>query len=158
MVYDRKPTDGRLGAWLRGIREQKGWSRAYVARRSRLCSSQHLSYVELGRRCPSLALLTDLCEFYAISPDEVTRNIEVQGAALSDAEQDRYQLIKAICVLEEDQRYKLHQLLAPMLVEVSRRRERRTASYTQRRYPLGRTTSPEEEAAGHVLAGEVGGD
>lgn len=158
MVYDRKPTDGRLGAWLRGIREQKGWSRAYVARKSRLCTSQHLSYVELGERRPSLALLTDLCAFYAVLPEEMVRSIAVNDAVLSDTEQDRYHLIKTICILEDDQRRKLHQVLGPMVVEVSKRRERRSVSYQQRHGGVPRTTSPEEETTGYILAGEVGGD
>lgn len=139
--YQRSPIDGRLGNWLREMRWKKGWSIVHVIRLTEACTSQHLSMVENGQRRPSLTLVTKLCEAYGVAPLEMA-GLEDISSPLSVAERDRYTLIRAICVLDDNQRHKLHQVVAPMLAQKQRWHHR----------------SPEEEATGHVLPGEVGGD
>lgn len=137
MVADHTPVDGRLGAWLRRVREQCGWSMAYVARRSQLCSWQHLSMLELGQRRPSLALLTRLCQFYGVTPEEMVQQLPT--ASLSDADRDRYALFSAILPLEEDQRQHLHTLLVPLVEQAQRRKIYRSARYQQQQQEEHRT-------------------
>lgn len=121
--YRRAPVDGRLGIWLREMRQKKGWSIAHVIRLTNACTSQHLSMVENGQRRPSLKLVTQLCEVYGVLP-EAFQGLEEASLAFSAADRDRYTLIRAICLLDEAQRFKVHQVVAPMLETIITRRTR----------------------------------
>lgn len=121
--YRRAPVDGRLGNWLREMRQKKGWSMAHVVRHTQACTTQHLSMVELGQRRPSLKLVTQLCEAYGVSPSAF-EGLEEFSGALSEADHDRYTLIRIICLLDETQRLKVHRVLAPMLEAIIDRRSR----------------------------------
>ena len=139
--YQRSPVDGRLGNWLREMRWKKGWSIVHVIRLTQACTSQHLSMVENGQRRPSLVLVTKLCEAYGVAPADIG-GLEDISSPLSVADRDRYTLIRAICVLDDNQRHKLNRVVAPML-EAKQRWNRRL---------------PQEEPTGHILPGEVGSD
>lgn len=129
----REPVDTHLGRWLRTQREKRGWSIAYVVRRlHRQISTQYLSMIELGQRGPSLAMITKLCEFYGITSDELMQQLEVQQTQLNEAEKDRYALFRAICELEDDQRYQMHKALVPLLEAVKRRKAARHNRYLRK--------------------------
>ena len=76
MVYD-SPMSGQheilskfnlvqLGAHLRSLRNQRGWTLGDLAQRTNL-SEAYLSRVESGERQPSLAVLFDLAQTYHVS-------------------------------------------------------------------------------------------
>lgn len=124
--YRRAPVDGRLGIWLREMRQKRGWSIVHVIRQTKACTTQHLSMVENGRRRPSLTLVTQLCEAYGVPPEQF-EELEEMSVAFSPADRDRYTLMRIICVLDENQRYKIHQAVTPMLDKIIKRRVRDVA-------------------------------
>lgn len=67
----------RLGAVIRRMRQQRGWTVAKLAQRSGM-SATYLGIIERGGNLPSLTAIFDLCEALAAHPADVVREVAAE--------------------------------------------------------------------------------
>jgi len=83
---------GRFGKKLQYLRDQAALSQSDLARQLGDLSQSHLSYLEAGRKAPSLGVVVQLAEYFSVSVDYLLRDevpIALAAPGYSPAKSDR---------------------------------------------------------------------
>jgi transcriptional regulator with XRE-family HTH domain len=71
---DTDPQVRLLGAKLTALRRQRGWTQGDVAQRLTSVTQAHISFLEAGRKAPSLDLVLQLADVFDVTTDYLLRD------------------------------------------------------------------------------------
>lgn len=71
---DEPPQVQQLGVKLHALRRQRGWTQWDVAQRLPSTTQAHISFVESGRKVPSLELVLQFADLFGVSTEYLLRD------------------------------------------------------------------------------------
>jgi transcriptional regulator with XRE-family HTH domain len=85
----QEPQVRLLGAKLHALRRQRGWTQWDVAQRLPSITQAHISFLEAGRKAPSLDLVLHLAGIFGVTTDYLLRdNLPIADSSYALSEED----------------------------------------------------------------------